>query len=150
MAEGLLVQLDTPAGLVGDRQIASADDRGLADQVPARRGVVGGVLEDQEVRRGCGEVGVDDVGHRSHRVMGGHDDVVRLGHGGDLLHLQHAAAQADVGLDDVERLGLEDGLELELGVIALAAGQGDRDMRGQLGEGIDVLGPDRLLEPERL
>ncbi len=55
-----------------------------------------------------------------------HDVVVGLGHGRDFLHLQNAAAQADFGLDDVERLGLEDALKLELRVIARATGQWDR------------------------
>ena len=150
MAERLLVQLDAPAGLLGDRQVAIVDDRGSRTR-SLRGGASSGVYS--RIRKfgvDDGEVGVDDVGHRSHRVVGSHDDVMRLGHGGDLLHLQDAAAEANIGLDDIERLGLEDRLELELGVIAFAAGQGNRDMRGQLGQGIDVLGSDRLLEPERM
>ena len=104
------------------------------------------------LKLGCGraEVQVHRGRERPHRVVRRDRDVMRLGDRGDLAHLEQAADDADVGLDDVGAARRSAGQELEAAVEHLAGGERAPSLRLQLGPGGDVLGPDRLLEEQRV
>ena len=76
-------------------------------------------------------------------------DVMGLGHRRDLLGLEQAAADQQVGLEDVGGAGGEDVAEGILRVEHLARRDRHPDLAPQRGEGGDVLGPERLLEEHR-
>ncbi len=78
----------------------------------------------------------------------GDGDLVGLGEGRDLAHLQQAAHDADVGLDDVGAAGREEAQELEAAVEAFARGERAGELRLDLAPGRDVLGAERLLVEE--
>src|ERR1035437_7494867 len=124
--EGFLVHFVAPAGFVGNRQVAVLGHNRLSlDQVFARRLVVRMVFQDDEVRRGGGEVNVHQRGQRTQRVVRRHLDVVRFGDGGNLLLLQYPAGQADIRLNDDGPAQGHQLLELVLGVQFLSRGAGD-------------------------
>ena len=75
---------------------------------------------------------------------------MRLGHAGDLLRHQEAAALADVELDDLGRLFLQYLGELEHVDQPLAGRDGDVRVRRHARQFVDVLGRHGLLEEERI
>ena len=80
--------------------------------------------------------------------MGGDGDVVRLGHGGDLLEFGQAAAVPDIGLEHGARPLLQQRAELEPGDQALPRGHGAGLLARHLRDGLDVLGQARLLDEQ--
>jgi len=148
VGKGILVEFDTEAGCVGQVQVAVTDLHRAGEDIGAGAIVVGHVFQDQEVVRGHGEVCVDGRGDRAGRVVWGDGDVVGLGKGGDLLHLQKATADADVGLDDVGAALLEEFAEAEGGVQHLPGGDRYRGMGAEFGKGIDVFGPEWFFQEE--
>ena len=70
---------------------------------------------------------------------------LRFRHGGDLFGLEDAAAAHHVGHDHIHRLRRNEVAEAEAGIAALADADGDVDCGLDLGQRVDVFGPDRLL-----
>src|SRR5690606_6775417 len=94
------------------------DDLGVARRrvFHPRLGEVIEMLLDLEVRgRGC-KVERGRGGDRAADVVWSDKDVVRVRPGRELLRLEQAAKVADIGLDDVGRLALEQLAELVAGV----------------------------------
>ena len=79
--------------------------------------------------------------------MGGDGEVVGVGKVGYLHPLGDAPYPADVGLDDVGAASGYELFEAVFGVFVLAGGYGDVGGFGDLGEALDVVGEDWLLEP---
>src|SRR5206468_7230909 len=112
-----------------------------------RRGEVVEVLEDLEVRRRRGEV---DRRHRRHGtayVVRGDEHVVRLGPRRELPRLGDAAHHREVGLDDVDRVQLEELAELVTDMDALPTRDRDASRASDLRHRLRVVGWDRLLDP---
>ena len=112
-----------------------------------RRGEVVEVLEDLEVRRRRGEV---DRRHRRHgtaHVVRGDEHVVRLGPRRELPRLGDAAHHREVGLDDVDRVQLEELAELVTDMDALPTRDRDASRASDLRHRLRVVGWDRLLDP---
>ena len=118
--EGGLVELDPQPGLVGDADVAVLEHQGFPHQVAGRPALVGLVFEDQEVGRRGREVHGHGRGDRPERAVRGDRHIMGLGHRRDLLGLEQAAADQEVGLEDVRRAGGEDVAEGILGVEHLA------------------------------
>jgi hypothetical protein len=105
-SDSLFVYFDAPPGHGGQRKVALPGDPRLADEIAPSACIVRDELQDKKVGGSRSEVNVHCCGHRAHGVMGSHGNIVGFGHGGDLTHLQKATTDADVGLDNIRRLGL--------------------------------------------
>ena len=108
------------------------------------------VFLNEEVRRaridlhGCrGGDRADVHVRRDHGVVG-------FGDGRDLLRFEYSAALADVQLDDLRGLLLQQFGELVERHQALAGGDGDAGVGGDPGHFVHVFRRHRFLEPERL
>ena len=78
------------------------------DDLVALGHVVCHVLHDQEIGQRGEEMQAGKLGHRPQRAaVRRKADVMRLGHGGDFLHLQQPARAPGVGLDHVHDLALD-------------------------------------------
>ena len=70
------------------------------------------IFEDQEVGYASGEMNADSGGQQAQRVVGRDCDVVGLCRSRDLLAFHDSAAHAQVRLNDVNGLSVEQGDEL--------------------------------------
>ena len=75
--------------------------------------------------------------------------VVGLGHGRDPLELRDAADVRDVGLQDIDAAGLEEGLDVPPRVQPLAQGDGQAGHLAERLDALEVLRQQRLLDEER-
>src|SRR5215469_8048849 len=79
-----------------------------------------------------------------------HHAMVRLGEGGDALALGEAAGPGDVRLHDVDRTAGDQLAETVKPGLGLIAGDGRVERVGDAGAAVDIVGGDRLLDPEQL
>ena len=93
---------------------------------------------------------IDRGRQRPHRIVRGDGDVVGLGDRRDLPHLQEPADRADVGLDDVARRRPTAAAGTRSGCRGFRRSPACSHLPLHLAPGLDVLGPDRLFEEERI
>ena len=78
-----------------------------------------------------------------------HRDVFCLGHDGDLFELGYASGIGDIGLQNVDCMGVDDVGEWELGVKAFAGGDRNADFTSDFEEFAEALFGDRFFVEER-
>src|SRR6266545_6254585 len=106
-AAELDIELDAPAWLVRQPEVAVADLERLRQQLTRPGWWVQAVLERDEVRRSHGDLSRDDRVDGAERVVRSEPAVVDLGHRGDHPCLEHAAAMRQVGLHERRAAELE-------------------------------------------
>ena len=107
-------------------------------------------LLDEQVRRAGADLDADGGRDRALGLVGGDDAVVGVGHGADHPGPQDAAHGRGVRLEDVDGVVGEELGELVRRREALAGGDGDGQLTGDLGGGVDLGVVGRLLEPGRV
>lgn len=123
---------------------------GVAGQVLGARVVVDAQAHLLDGKVGtCGDdLAVGRQGDGPQRAVRRQGDVVGLGHGRDALHLGDAADVGNVGLQEVDAAGLEEGLDVPPAVQSLAQRDGHARLRGQGRNARQVLRQERLLDEQ--
>ena len=106
-------------------------------------------LEREEVRDRGRDVDGGDGADRAGDAVRGDRDVVGVGVVGDPATLEQAAGLLQVGRGDVDRAALERLAEAVAQVAVLARRDRGAGRRGDAAQGGDVLGRDRVLEPQQ-
>ena len=145
----LEIELHAQAGRTGQRkpvalQLKTAledvgQDGGRREQHLLRSGVGTGQVKMQRSRRA----------HRSQRIVQQQLNVVRLGHGRDLLDLAQAAGHADIGAYEVYQLRLDRRRKLPLVGPLLAGRQRRVDVPAEGAVAAGMLGADGVLDGEQ-
>ena len=103
---------------------------------------------DRVVGRAGGDLQAGAERQRTEWAMRRDSDVIGLGHGRDLAHLEDAARVAQVRLNDVDGPLLEERLELPSAVEPFTESDRCRGMRRDLWQTIHVLGEQRLFDEQ--
>src|SRR5918998_2439894 len=144
-------ELGPKAGAFRRRDVTIRDGRQLGDEFLVPAGVIGADrLLDKGVRQIHGEVGRGGKHYRPGTVMGCHRQVLGLGHRCDLLGLAESAAPAEVEHNDSGGPLIHEATEGGSTRERLAGRYRYVSGRCELGEGVEIVRPYRVLEPVRL
>src|SRR2546428_12517068 len=99
----------------------------MLNYIPAPRNIGKHVLLNKEVRGGQVKMQSHGICHWAERIVRRHSHVVDLSHGRDFPGLHEASAVAEVWLNDVARLLLENLAKLVAGHEPLAGGDRHSD-----------------------
>ena len=108
-------------------------------------------LQEQAVRNRGQHMQRGIFRHRSQRPgMRRHHDVVRFGHGGNLLHLRNAAGTPGVGLHHVHQVGFDQLAQAEDGGHAFTSGQRHIGVVTDAAVTVQVVGRYRVFDKQQL
>ena len=146
--ELVFVDGDAETGIRGQGSMAVGDRcQGFSEQVCV---FVVAALLDEKVGDGSGDLQTRGERTGTLGVVRGQRRVVGLGHAGDDLQFGDAAGIANIRLEDVGGALFENFLEPPLGKDALAGGNGDVGLFGELGHDVDVEGLHNFLVEPRM
>ena len=144
MFEHCLIQCDTPTGLVRNLRAAILHHERPIQEIGTCSVDGRSLFEDQGIRDGRRELDVGRRRERADRIVRGDHHGLGFSHGLDLLHLQDAAADIHVGMEDVEGLNVDQVVELELGPGTFPRREQHVHMVRQLPHGAKGFGSNRL------
>ena len=107
------------------------------------------ILLDLEVHDRRVKVHLGDGANGGADVVWSHRDVFCLGHDGDLFELGYASGIGDIGLQNVDCMGVDDVGEWKLGVKAFASGDRNADFASDFEEFADAFFGDGFFVEER-